>query len=1106
MPIIKNPEYSYGYIQRSINIRRVKKYCGGGGGNLEFPKMPKGREVKVVNGGKYALRDLVEWLKKSTFSGYIIQHLGVSESLMYIQKGEPAYVFNTSFNDGESSFVQMLEDSTLPDAAIEVHALSKEQIQDADQILSKLEESKVDPLYLNYDIDLVRLKISELEKIAVRQQKSSVPNPPAYEIQTHSNEHANDDSRQMINRGIIENDKKQVKKRSKNAKKIRMRVLKNGAKDEDRKAQPEIGMIEKSTNEKARNEKECESVKSIFEDLNFEREEGEENVENGIYLTNEKLFATETDMHNSRWGLDDFSEVCSVQAVSAQATSVQAIPNNSIPNSKEETKEGIINENAKDKSQNENKNENNIDYSNENKVLELAKLFGIDNEMAKEVISSIDDTILNDILSGTEAFEQAIEKQVGELKEKETIISTKEKMLNERLQNIEEKEKILLNKENELMLREKEIEEKKKEIDAKLARMGKKCEIEFKDDEVKEIQAEINKCFAELDEREKMLKESERVLELECAQVEGKIRALSELEKKLSDEKKLLEERRKEIEEKETILESRIEDFNSDLERVLAEQKEKERQLDEKWLKFLKEESNLKKGMAKVEEQTTYLKNEEKRLNDEKMAFEKERKKNLDEITKIKYELENEKKILEDSKRILDKKEKELREIENEYENKFKEIEKREKELAKIESSLAYNRASLDELALKLRKEEEKISKAWNDFRLESANFENSVTKKKVELDNIEKEIRAREISVEKRENECKAWESKCRAWDDELKIRKKRLEEEFRIFQERKRMCDENENRIGRRYSQGEELANYLLKLEKSHANEFQKISNVEVESRINNIDKKMNGNGKSAEIEELKILIMQMLESKKEKKNEPLRFERVTYTPKVPRLINRSDEEIKKLELTYPKELIDFYLRDEGSVMFIKGTQGTGRTIFSIQFVEDWSKPELCYYFTTRKNEDLVKRYSWIEDAQRRANTLFMHEDAISSMIKETDRLREKGERGVFIFNRFEKFCEKNKLEPSSFLEILRIEVAQKNKVAVICILEGLDPKLFDDLADGILLFKQHRRDNANEFLGQIELNELEGVDIKMNKYMYNLIGGRFSILKGVGYQTIK
>jgi hypothetical protein len=300
--------------------------------------------------------------------------------------------------------------------------------------------------------------------------------------------------------------------------------------------------------------------------------------------------------------------------------------------------------------------------------------------------------------------------------------------------------------------------------------------------------------------------------------------------------------------------------------------------------------------------------------------------------------------------------------------------------------------------------------------------------------------------------------------------------------------VLEERERRIENMFSQNEEVANCLLKLENTYA--------INANERV--IEK-----GKSAEIEELRKLISMMLESKKEKKSEPNRIKQVTYVPKVSKMLIRSEDEIKKLELTYPKELIDFYLRDEGSVLLIKGMQGCGRTIFSLQFVEDWSKPEFCYYFSTRRNEDLRKRHSWIEDAEMRANALFTQEDAIESIIEESEALREKGERGVFLFNRYEKFCEKNKLEPSSFLELLRIEVAKKNNVAVICILDSTDTKPYDELADGILLFKQHRRDNADEFLGQLEIKELEDVEIKMNKYMYNLQEGKFAILKGVGYQ---
>ncbi|MEM2900046.1 MAG: hypothetical protein QXT63_04585, partial [Thermoplasmata archaeon] len=227
---------------------------------MNIPKIPDGRVVKVVNGGKYALRDLVDWLKKSEFNGYITQRLGKSESKMYLRKGEPAYVFNTSFNDGGTSFVQMLEDSTLPDTTIEVHALTKEQVQDADRILANSEESKVDPLYLNYDIDLVRLKISELEKVALRQQKSAVPESkmptPSCEIKDETIIEERKGEKD-VSKEKGENIGKKVNYSSKNGKKVRVRVVKNTVKNDERKedkeddkeVEAEIKIIENAKNE-----------------------------------------------------------------------------------------------------------------------------------------------------------------------------------------------------------------------------------------------------------------------------------------------------------------------------------------------------------------------------------------------------------------------------------------------------------------------------------------------------------------------------------------------------------------------------------------------------------------------------------------------------------------------------------------------------------------------------------------------------------------------------------------------------------------------------------------------------------------------------------------
>ncbi len=1319
---------------------------------MNLPKVPKGRALKKVNGGKYALKETVEWLKKGSFNGYILQRLGASEALMFVKKGEPLNVFHSLFKTGETSFVQMLEDSTLPDATLEVHSLSKEQLRDCAERFSHMDESKVDPIYLNYDIDLVRLKRRELEKVVTRHQKSAVPvlqdpapmqpsEQPVIENSTmnDASERIKELSEQVVQSGplgtrVVENEPSEphVENSPKCARKVRLRVVKTPQKEhttEEKLDAPhttdsnkpfvdlemEVGSggnsvenssaseptptvenndekMAKPAEEELSSEERAEidrQINEIFDRLqapiklpliNDEvspeaaSEQSDSKEENKSYENQSKPSSEpvvemqacpsdecnhkpqnadehvlgpippveESPPHELALSYDDNRSEQPVQASVPSTVEANSDFLQSSLTSQDAQVNMHVNENKDDVSRQEGSKYENSNGEQKGEITtnheiqtpksvpdaaELANILGIDGEWAKEMLSNVDPSIARDLLNGVlpSAFEKesSLAKQRAMLDEKEAMLKRDEQSLEESKKELErarasledkqkqlsERELQLITRSKELELRAKDAEERMNELHAKEAQLQSRlakleaerseymkslCDDKAKEEELNEIHAEINRCFAELDEKDHMLKESERLLELECAELEGKMNALADRENQLSEEKKAFSERIVEQERRESRFQAMKADFEADWDRAMAEQRAKEKQLDEKWMKFLKEEAGIKALKVKLDEQSNKLKVDEKRLQESKEEFERLCTKERESVALEREELSRESKNVEESMRILEKQEAKLRHLEKSLNIRATKLDAREGELKGLEASLSSSRSELDERESKLRLEEESLARSREEFDASRKKYEEELASSKKALEKKENELRARESLVAKREGKFENWEEELTHMKGMLESEKASLEDrksalEALIFEEGEKMrakesaleeikreLESKERTIMSKGLELQELAKECASKEESliarekalampaceltsrSALEEERAKREAAERRLGELemqlaktkaelDSKAVGEGEDKdemlaglglqhmgkskkvrikkaksgdvgqeqqlmhemkdrikEIDELKRLFMQAVEPQK-KRPESL-TERLAYQPKIPKMIVRPREELEILARTYPQEVLDFYMRDGGSVMLLKGTLGSGRTRYALQFMEDWSKPEMRYYFTTRKSEDEEhKAFPWLEDAETRANAFFSQEDLAESIIEEADALHEKGERAIFVFNRYDRFCEKRKLDPNAFLELLRIEVAQKHGVAIVCVLDSVDNMPMDELADGVMLFKTHMRDTDTEFLGQLELKDLEEIEIKMNKYMYNLKEGRFTLLKGVGYHQI-
>ena len=106
--------------------------------------------------------------------------------------------------------------------------------------------------------------------------------------------------------------------------------------------------------------------------------------------------------------------------------------------------------------------------------------------------------------------------------------------------------------------------------------------------------------------------------------------------------------------------------------------------------------------------------------------------------------------------------------------------------------------------------------------------------------------------------------------------------------------------------------------------------------------------------------------------------------------------------------------------------------------------------------------------------------------------------GTEGVLVLlDRADRLSERLGADPVRLAQALKADIALKRRATVVLVLDKPTGEL-DALADGIINLKEAGQ--GDDFLGQLEMTRLGEVKIKNPKWMYNLHGGRFQVLKGM------
>jgi hypothetical protein len=101
------------------------------------------------------------------------------------------------------------------------------------------------------------------------------------------------------------------------------------------------------------------------------------------------------------------------------------------------------------------------------------------------------------------------------------------------------------------------------------------------------------------------------------------------------------------------------------------------------------------------------------------------------------------------------------------------------------------------------------------------------------------------------------------------------------------------------------------------------------------------------------------------------------------------------------------------------------------------------------------------------------------------------------LLMINRIDRLASKFGIDMEALVKVLVRDLVLEANTNLVLVLNKIDSGL-DHLAEGIITLKEFG--GGMVFIGQLEMNKLSGIQLKQDKYLYNLLDGKFKLLKGI------
>lgn len=212
-------------------------------------------------------------------------------------------------------------------------------------------------------------------------------------------------------------------------------------------------------------------------------------------------------------------------------------------------------------------------------------------------------------------------------------------------------------------------------------------------------------------------------------------------------------------------------------------------------------------------------------------------------------------------------------------------------------------------------------------------------------------------------------------------------------------------------------------------------------------------------------------------------------------------------------PDEIIDFFNVDGNTALVVKGEPGTGKTIFSLQYIASQIRKKRGIYFSTRVNiNSLYSQFPWIKGSIPPENII----DATQNVLPERMRIPQlirfsslpEFLKGLYMIVEQTPHQEVNIVVDSidaiaSSVGLLIEDVAtklinaiQEMNVKALIITERTEKSILDYICDGVIVLKKKIIDER--IFRELVIEKLRGVEIKNAIYYFTLHEGRFKHFK--------
>jgi KaiC/GvpD/RAD55 family RecA-like ATPase len=262
-------------------------------------------------------------------------------------------------------------------------------------------------------------------------------------------------------------------------------------------------------------------------------------------------------------------------------------------------------------------------------------------------------------------------------------------------------------------------------------------------------------------------------------------------------------------------------------------------------------------------------------------------------------------------------------------------------------------------------------------------------------------------------------------------------------------------------------------------------------------------------------------------------------------------------------PEEVVDFYSKEGGRSLLIKGGAGTGKTTFALQLLEEFSKPENSYYISTRvSDESLYNQFPWLKSKEMRSRIIDSSRDFLKALYQETeeaegapkevnqkvagareflkslqkgasatavdrtqlqllmqefdygellevrrlyDRIEEKlPETTLCVVDSVEGITNKYKINPDTLIMAMQKDLVENSGTNLLFVMEFADDTSIDYLVDGVVTVSRDEIEGRR--VREIHLHKLRATEIKQPKYLLTLQNGRFRAFKPFNPQITK